>query len=221
VYEKLKDHFDPMKMKDLSHWETINLLWSFSEITCILDYETEGLRKITRYPDDFKFDLIIWDSTGGQCLFPLVEKFGRPPMIAINPFINQPNTFKNIWQSYIPFMTLAYTDHMSLWQRLESVFLNTLTEVSRIMFFLPRQLELATMYFGRFNLSIEEIERDVSLMLSNHNPVFNYVEALPPNVIPVGGLHIQPKTLPKVGFSKIVITQLKEVLGFAKYSRYV
>ncbi|RZC37455.1 UDP-glucuronosyltransferase 2B9-like, partial [Asbolus verrucosus] len=197
-----------MEMKNFNTWETINALWSFAEITCILDYQTEGLKTIMQYPDGFKFDLIVWDFNVGHCLFPLIEKFGRPPVIAVNPFINQPNILRNIWQSFIPFMAHPHTDHMTLWQKLKSNFFSVVTEITRIIHYIPRQTELAESYFGKVNLTIQEVETNVSLMLANYNPVFNYVEALPPNIIPVGGLHIQSKPLP---------VDLKNVLDDSKF----
>ncbi|XP_063919413.1 UDP-glycosyltransferase UGT5-like [Zophobas morio] len=197
VYNQMRKSFDLMKMKDMSDWETIKSLWSYTELTCMMDFETQGLQKIIEYPSGFKFDLIIWDINNGQCLFPLIDKFGRPPVIYINPFLNQPNTFKNVWQSYIPFMTHTHTDHMTFWQKIKTTFFNILLEITREIYLIPRQQELAESHFGKLNFTIKEIERNVSLMLTNHNPVFNYVEALPPNIIPIGGLHVQPKPLPE------------------------
>nr|XP_008196344.1 PREDICTED: UDP-glucuronosyltransferase 2B9-like [Tribolium castaneum] len=208
AYEKVRDQFDLMAMKDMSDWETIKNLWSFAEVTCLLDQKTKGLRQITNYPNDFKFDLIIVDVNYGHCLYPLIEKFGNPPVIGVNPFINQPNLFRNIWQSYIPFMTHSFGAQINLWQKIKSFFFMLLLEVSRLTHYIPRQQELAYDYFGPMKSSILEIEKNMSLMLINYNPVFNYVEALPPNMIPVGGLHIQPKRLPD---------DLKKILDNAKF----
>ncbi|XP_044263385.1 UDP-glycosyltransferase UGT5-like [Tribolium madens] len=196
AYEKVKDQFDLMTMKDMDDWETIKSMWTFAEITCLLDQKTEGLKQITKYPNDFKFDLIIVDVSYGHCLYPLIEKFGNPPIIGVNPFINQPNLFRNIWQSYIPFITHSFGAKISFWQKLKSVVFMILLEVTRLTHYIPRQQELAENYFGPMKSSILEIEKNMSLMLINYNPIFNYVEALPPNMIPIGGLHIQPKRLP-------------------------
>lgn len=185
-------------MKDMSDWETITSLWSFAESTCLVDFKTEGLRKIKNYPNDFKFDLIIVDINTGHCLYPLLEKFRYPPVIAVNPFINQPNVFRNVWQSYIPFMTHNFFGEITLWQKLKSVFFHTILEITKATYFIPHQQELAESYFGKMKSSIFDIEKNISLMLMNYNPIFNYIETFPPNMIPVGGLHIQPKPLPQV-----------------------
>lgn len=194
----MRINFDVLNMKDHSELETIKAMWDYNEITCLLDYETEGLRKIVSYPEGFKFDLIIWNNNNGQCLFPLFDKFGRPPIIAVNPFLNQPNIFNNVWQSYIPFLTYTLTDHMNLWQRFKSSFFNIILDLTRVYYYLPRQEKLYESYFGKQKFTIEEIERNVSIVLTATNPVFNYAEALPPNVIPVGGFHIESKQLPQV-----------------------
>lgn len=47
--------------------------------------------------------------------------------------------------------------------------------------------------------SIEQIERDAKLCLTNIHPVTAWVRSLPPNVIAVGAMHVRPpKPLPDV-----------------------
>lgn len=59
--------------------------------------------------------------------------------------------------------------------------------------------KLAKPLFGSNVPSAGELERRISLVLVNTNPVMDYSFPLPENVIPVGGLHIKdPQPLPKV-----------------------
>lgn len=59
--------------------------------------------------------------------------------------------------------------------------------------------KLVQPYFGSLVPSTGELERRISVVLVNTNPVMDYSAPLPENVIPVGGLHIKdPQPLPKV-----------------------
>lgn len=59
--------------------------------------------------------------------------------------------------------------------------------------------------FGSDLPSIREIEQRTAIAFVNTNPILDHAVSLPPNVIPVGGLHIKncTKSLPKVGIEKI------------------
>lgn len=48
---------------------------------------------------------------------------------------------------------------------------------------------------------VEDMVANLSLTLSNMHPTIGSSRALPPNIVPVGGLHLleQPPPLPKVG----------------------
>lgn len=53
-------------------------------------------------------------------------------------------------------------------------------------------------YYPKGTPYLGDLEKRATIALVNTNPVINYAESLPPNVIEVGGLQIQePKKLPK------------------------
>lgn len=58
--------------------------------------------------------------------------------------------------------------------------------------YLPHMYYKGQQVYGPNIKSFEEIERDISLLLVNIDGTSNYPQTLPPNVIPVGGLHIKP-----------------------------
>lgn len=53
-------------------------------------FASKGLKTILEYPDDFKFDVVVFDFTASPCLLPLLHKFKYPPLIAATPF-SSPN----------------------------------------------------------------------------------------------------------------------------------
>lgn len=64
---------------------------------------------------------------------------------------------------------------------------------------LPRIDEIAKDIFGADTPRVSDLERMAQLAFISTHPAIVYAEALPPNVIPVGGLQIkEPKPLAKV-----------------------
>lgn len=180
-------------------------MWPY--LFCQHDFGTKGLRTLLNYPKDFKFDLIIFDVTLGQCLYPLIERFNNPPVIGTTPFLLPSflsHAFGNPLQSaYSPFNASPFSDRMSFKERLLN-FIYTYGEVLyRKYIAIPDETKLARQYFGENIRSFEEVERNISLLLSNYDPILLYPIDLPPNIIPCGGIQIKPpKPLPKVSKSK-------------------
>lgn len=48
--------------------------------------ETNGFAQLLAYPDDFRFDLVIYDLTPGPCLLPYLYKFNYPPLVAVSAY---------------------------------------------------------------------------------------------------------------------------------------
>ncbi|KAF5302524.1 hypothetical protein FQR65_LT00896 [Abscondita terminalis] len=74
--------------------------------------------------------------------------------------------------------------------------------------FNPKQQLIIDQYFGKKYPTIEELNNDISLMLSNSNPIFNGVKPLVPTIVQFGGgtHRTSPKPLP---------TDLKKILDEA------
>lgn len=59
---------------------------NFCHLNCLGILNSNGLDVILNYPDNFKFDAIIYDFTCGPCLLLFVHKFKNPPLIAVSAF---------------------------------------------------------------------------------------------------------------------------------------
>lgn len=83
--------------------------------------ETKGFQTLLDYPDDFHFDLIVYDFTPGACLLGFMHKFKQPPLVSITAYGN-PSLVNSIigghqYYSYVPHYYLHYDQDMSIWQR--------------------------------------------------------------------------------------------------------
>lgn len=88
---------------------------------------SQGLDAILAYPNDFKFDAVIYDFTFGPCMLPLLTKFNYPPLISITAFANPPYTTDLIggqkYPAYIPHYAVTYPPQMNFFQRLFNLYL--------------------------------------------------------------------------------------------------
>lgn len=68
----------------------------------------------------------------------------------------------------------------------------------------PKQTEIARKHFGKDLRNLQEIEKDISLLILNMNPVIQRTRPTGMNTIFIGGgLHIEkPKSLPTVSIIK-------------------
>lgn len=107
--------------------ETILALPLFCDGVCEGILASKGLEQILNYPEDFKFDVVIYDFTFGACLLPLVARFNNPPLVSISAFANPPHTTEFVggqnYPAYVPHYVTDYSTEMTFFQRVFNTFL--------------------------------------------------------------------------------------------------
>lgn len=63
---------------------------------------------------------------------------------------------------------------------------------------------MARKYFREKIRDFEEVERNMSLLICNYDPTLSFPLALAPNIVPAGGLHIEPVKPLSADLKKIV-----------------
>ncbi|KAK5648761.1 hypothetical protein RI129_003653 [Pyrocoelia pectoralis] len=175
----------------------------YGAITCTFDFSTDGFKVLMDYPQNFTFDLIIYDIAYPVCLYGLIPRFNNPPVVAVTAFLLIPHlsySFGNPLQtSHIPHYCSKFTNQMNLRERLTNTMYSWADFLIYKYISIPRQTAITRAVFGQGMIPpLDEIERNISLLLVNTDPVLDYPMALTPNIIPVGGLHIKPaKSLPQ------------------------
>lgn len=154
------------------------------------------------YPDDFKFDAVLYDYLIGPCLLVLVDKFKSPPLISLTAYIAPSSTSifggSMFYPSFIPYTLGQYDDKMSLTERIINTIYYLFEHSYRQIIATPKLDKLVRSKYPNMTY-LGDLEQRSQINLLNSNPVIDYVEPVLPNVIPVGGLHIQtPKYLPEV-----------------------
>lgn len=155
------------------------------------------------YPDDFPFDLVIYDFTCGPCVLGFLQKFNYPPLVSLTGFSIPQFSHHLVGghkpSSYVPHFSLRYDTKMDFFQRMINFIVQNFDSIYREWVFLPHMQRLAQTAFNFTLPNLAELEQRTQIMLVNTNPVLDPPETLPQNVIPVGGLQIvQPKPLVEV-----------------------
>lgn len=97
--------------------------------------------------------------------------------------------------SYVAYTKKPYTDRMTLMERMDSVFNSLTEELMRTFWYYPAQNAILRKHFAKKfpNLpTIKQLERNISALLLNTYMPLKAPRPISINMIPVGGLHIQP-----------------------------
>lgn len=180
-------------------------LFKHVQFCCEHDFNTTGFKTLENYPQKYKFDLIVFDASYGRCFYPLIQRFNNPPAVAVTPYRLPPilsNAFGNhLHTSYVPYYNTEYSTKMTFLQRLLNFFYTYVEIMYRKNSFSPLENKIARNYFGEETPALRDFERNISVLLANVDFVLDFPMALPPNIIPVGGLHLKAADpLPKVRF---------------------
>lgn len=122
-----EEHTDLIAMAHTTAEEAVDLVYTYSASVCRGIKKTTGLHTLLNYPSDFKFDAVLYDFTLGPCILGFLHKFNYPPLVSYSAFNNPPYTSRiaggHNYFGYRPYLTSKYDNHMSLWQRVNNLYL--------------------------------------------------------------------------------------------------
>ncbi|XP_062536187.1 UDP-glycosyltransferase UGT5-like [Armigeres subalbatus] len=187
-----------------SPFVNIHFMYDFYNKASRLLTKEEAVLKLLEYPKTFKFDLIIHDLTMGQFLLGFVEHFGNPPLVSLTAF-NIPShvttmTDAPLFTTYMPHYASKFDNHMNFIERVKNSLYWAFDLFYRNRIYMTNEDRRVKQIFGKNATSVKRIEQRSDVVLVNSDYSMDYYQALPPNVIPVGGLHVgrQEKVPPVV-----------------------
>nr|CAD7426444.1 unnamed protein product [Timema monikensis] len=201
-YENIMDNFKFSGGWDDSLYQRTSFLAKWSFFNCEYQMSTKGMKKILGYPDGKVFDLIISEAAFTECFMTLIPKFGDPPVVLVSgvgipPFVDK-MTGTPATPSYIPDYQLPLSETMDFQERFLNFITYLVNDIFHTYYYLPKLEEIASRHLGYKVKSIDELRRNISILLSNSFHGFDTPRPLMPNVIPVGGMHLKPASpLPK------------------------
>lgn len=100
--------------------------------------------------------------------------------------------------SYVPNLFHSFTDKMDFWQRLVNTIIWKADEFFLYFRHFPRQRSLYEKYFPNVEIPFDQQRKNLSLLLNNNHIVTSTIRPGMPNIVDIGGVHVQPaKALPK------------------------
>lgn len=146
-----------------------------------------------------QFDVVIVEIFMTEALLGLGHHFNAP-VIGVSTFGASKFTTGMVGApeipSYIPNVFTGFSDKMTFVQRLANWFRNGIEDVLAVVLSEPMQQDLLQYYPKKNVPSIAELKRNVSLVLLNNHVTFGFPRPYPPNMVEVGGLHINRAVQP-------------------------
>nr|XP_019531368.2 UDP-glucuronosyltransferase 2C1-like [Aedes albopictus]XP_019537577.2 UDP-glucuronosyltransferase 2C1-like [Aedes albopictus] len=144
-----------------------------------------------------KFDLVILEIFLDHALLGFAEHFGCPVIGTtthgvlewINSLVGTPQPL-----SYVPHVHIGFSNPMNFWQRLANVLFTAIDETLLSVLVHPEQDRLYREAFPNAKRSLAEMKRNaVSLILVNNHFSLSYPRPYVPNMIEIGGFHVNRK----------------------------
>ncbi|KAH8277483.1 hypothetical protein KR026_011518 [Drosophila bipectinata] len=151
---------------------------------------------------NLSFDGVICETFMNDAHYGFAENFGAP-LITLSTLgatgwtsdlVGTPSP-----PSYVPHNLLRFDDHMDFWQRAQNLGFQAYEYFYQNWIHLPRQEVLYRKYFPNNKQDFYEMRKSTSLVLLNNHVSLSNPRPYSPNMIEVGGMHINrnaPKPLP-------------------------
>lgn len=140
-----------------------------------------------------KFDAVIVEMSLTDALLSVGYYFDAPTIGLSTSFASKRTVdlvAAPVIPSYIPHIFTDYMDRMTFWERLTNWFLCTIDDIFYPLKHRSMQEKLLPHFSNKKMPTLSELMRNVSLVLLNTHVTFGYPRPYPPNMIEVGGIHI-------------------------------
>ncbi|XP_037732288.1 UDP-glycosyltransferase UGT5 isoform X2 [Drosophila subpulchrella] len=145
------------------------------------------------------FDAVICETFYNDAHYGLAEHFNAPliglstggGLTFITDMVGSPAP-----ASFVPHIMLPFNDHMSLYERLLNVAFLAYERLLLDYYYLPGQEQLYKEFFPGNKRCFYEMRRNASLVLINQHVSLSFPRPYSPNMIEVGGMHIDGKLSP-------------------------
>ncbi|XP_072384379.1 uncharacterized protein [Diabrotica undecimpunctata] len=148
-----------------------------------------------------RYDVVIFEYFAVDCFLGVVSKINAP-IIGLSSSTLMPWISERVGNpsntAYVPNNLLAFSDKMTFWERVENTLISIVHKLLFQFYKLPKDKKLARKYIGKKGSKLEKFLYNSSLILSNTHFSLNLPRPLVPNVIEIGGIHIdKPHPLPE------------------------
>ena len=202
----MKSGGNPFEFRQHAKATFVNLLFnpflfvgSMFESICHKSYALPVVEQVMKD----NYDLIFFTPFFNECLYGLLYKLNTTVIL-----FQQVSTLQWVSgnlgtpspPSFVPLVLNGFTDQMTYLERLMNLMGIVYNWTILNYFYNPKMEAIYREYFNDSTIpSIQEIEKNVSIVLANSHVSITRPRPLMPDIIDVGGLHLEPsKPLPKV-----------------------
>ncbi|XP_053664192.1 UDP-glycosyltransferase UGT5-like [Anopheles marshallii] len=185
-------------MADHSVWESITMTNKFGQMLTNYTLLHPNVKKLIQSNE--KFDLVLMESFLNDAHLGFAHHF-KAPCVALSTFgasrwtndmVGTPSPI-----SYVPHPFLSFTDRMSFVQRIGNMLMTIMDSVLGHILDFPVQSAMYEAAFPDPKPPLEHLRRHaVSLVLLNNHFSLSYPRPYVPNMIEVGGMHVNRKPNP-------------------------
>lgn len=141
------------------------------------------------------YDVILVENFNSDCMLGLMHVYGlKAPYISLSSSAIMQWSSDRIGvtdnPSYVPLVSSEFTSQMTFLQRLENTLMNVYYKIWFRYAIQMKEKAIIEKRFGRRIPDLQEIAKNVSLMLVNTFHSLNGVRPLLPGVVEVGGMHL-------------------------------
>lgn len=176
------------------------LIEESSQLSCDNGLNSTSVRNFLKEKNHF--DLAIVQYFDSDCFLPLAKTFNAP-IIRIHTCslmawssdrYGNPNN-----PAYIPNNLLAFSDKMTFFERVENTLVTFVHDLYINVIAIKKDRTISMKYFGELSNTLHTDILNDSLLLVTTHYTFNLPRPLVPNVIEIGGIHIEkPQPMPQV-----------------------
>lgn len=179
-------------------WNLLPAIWNFGMTFTNLTLNHPRFQEFLQ--SDAKFDVVVVEIFLSEALLALGHHFNAP-VIGVSTFGASKWTTDLVGtpviSSYVPNPFTGLSDRMTFGERVRNLFFCYFEDVAIPILYTPKQQELLDKYFPGENVpTIDELKRNVSLVLLNTHVTLGSPRPYAPNMIEVGGMHIEREVKP-------------------------
>lgn len=186
---------------DIPPWQCLDLVFKLVDQAFNIFENSNKIQKLLSSKDHF--DMVMTQFFVGQEFILYLGQIFKAPVVGLQAFATN-NVVNSVFGndlsiSYIPDVCMSFSNRMNLYERTINT-ISVLRGLSHIYYQkYYSQVELNLMKMFPSAPSLWDLINNVSFIFINDHQTADYAQPRPPNIIPVGGIHIKEgKQLPPV-----------------------
>ncbi|XP_045447432.1 UDP-glycosyltransferase UGT5-like [Melitaea cinxia] len=151
-----------------------------------------------------EYDVVLVENFNSDCMIGLLHVYQiKAPVVAMLSSNLLPWSHERIGApdnpSYVPLITTTFTSRMTFLERMENTFLKLYLNLFYQQKIQMKERAMIEKHYGVKIPELNELAKNISLMLTNTHHAFNGVRPLVPGLVEVGGMHFNPtkKVIPE------------------------